>query len=77
MKMQPGLKMMIFPRRFVLGPGAMKVAGKLIKIYVKKPLLIGGKRALEACRKTGLQAGLEKEGVKFVETVFGEKVPYG
>ncbi|MCL7399541.1 MAG: glycerol dehydrogenase [Thaumarchaeota archaeon] len=73
----PGLKMMIFPRRFVMGPGAMKVAGKLTKIYVKKPLIMGGKRALESCRKAGLQAGLEKEGVKYVEAVFGEGVPYG
>ncbi len=75
--MLPGLKMMIFPRRFVMGPGAMKVAGKLVKIYVKKPLLMGGKRALEACRKAGFQAGLEKEGIKYVEAVFGENVPYG
>ncbi|MEM1992008.1 MAG: glycerol dehydrogenase, partial [Nitrososphaerota archaeon] len=71
------MKMMIFPRRFVMGPDALKIAPKLTKIYVKKPLLMGGKRALEACRKKGFQAGLEKEGVKFVEVVFGEGVPYG
>jgi len=32
----PGLKMVIFLRRFVVGPAAMKIAGKLAKIYVKK-----------------------------------------
>jgi len=72
-----GIKTMIFPRRFVLGPGVLGISGKQIVIYTKKPLIMGGRRALDAIRKAGLQSSLEKEGVKYAEARFGEGVPYG
>jgi len=69
--MLPGIKQAIFPRRYVQGPGALKYAGKLVSIFSKKPLVMGGERALAAVEKHGLFKSFEAAGIKYVKEKFG------
>ena len=70
--MIPGIKIAGFPRKFLLGPGVLGASGKIIKAAIKKPLVVGGRRATAAAEKAGLFAALEKEGIPYVKELFGQ-----
>jgi len=70
------IKSLISPRRYVQGPGAFENAGRLIKLYGKKALVVGGKRALAGVEKWGLLKSLDKYGIAYIKEPFGQP-PYG
>jgi len=74
--MLPGTKTAIFPRKYIQGPGVLTKAAKLMSIFMKKPLIMGGRRALAAVEKAGLFKALEEHGAKPVKTLFGD-APWG
>jgi glycerol dehydrogenase len=73
--MLPGFKMAMFPRRYLQGSNAIKYIGKISKIYMKKALVIGGKRALKSAEEAGLKDFL-KDSLDFHIAEFGMP-PYG
>lgn len=70
------VKIFVSPRRYIQGAGVLNVAGEQIKLYGKKPLIIGGSRALAASTDAGLFKSLEQVNLNYIIEKFGTP-PYG